>query len=157
MLCCKDPLRATLRTRRVAASERPRSHDLLVHSPAALSSSSPPGVQQHNDLRVQTQDDLRVPITLLSALSAPFLYITFLFQLSSYSLEQTPSDTTPPPRGSCTLPFHLILASPLCTHSFIITGTPEVAVIQNRTSRRGSCMFISLPSFPSRRTINRTF
>ena len=27
---CKDPLRATLRTRRVAASERPRSCDLLI-------------------------------------------------------------------------------------------------------------------------------
>ena len=37
------------------------------------------------------------------------------------------------------VPFHLILAFPLCTHLFTITGTPEVAVtIQTRTSRHGS-------------------
>ena len=35
-------------------------------------------------------------------------------------------------------PFHLILAFPLCTHLFTITGTPEVAItIQTRTSQHG--------------------
>ena len=48
-------------------------------------------------------------------------------------------------------PFYLILSLPLCSYSFTVTGTPEVVfTIQNRTNRRDSCMYISLPSCPSR-------
>ena len=74
---CKDPLRATLRTRRVAATERLRSCDLLIILRSCLLLSrvlitaSCSTTKRPSSL--QTQDDLRVPITLLSAFTAPFL------------------------------------------------------------------------------------
>jgi hypothetical protein len=91
--------------------------------------------------KLATQDDLCVPITVLSALTASPFHFPFLLYLSLHSLGQhlpTPRHYHAAAMGSL---FHLFLAFPLCTYTYPIQspGTPEVAVtIQTSTSRRGS-------------------
>ena len=81
IFCCKDTQRATLRTRRVAASERPRSRDLLIillFSFSYVASSSPPRVQQQNDLQSCKHKTIYAfQSHSFPPLLPPFFYITF--------------------------------------------------------------------------------
>ncbi|KAN0102340.1 hypothetical protein V8E52_012040 [Russula decolorans] len=73
-----------------------------------------------SSLRVRQQDDLRVPITVLSALTASPFHFPFLLYLSLHSLGQH----LPTPRhyhaAAIRSLFHLFLAFPLCTYTYSI-------------------------------------
>ena len=88
---CKDPLRATLRTRRISVSERPQSHDSLIFFCVFLFSfsyllfSSPSCVRQQNNLQACNTRQPTHPNH--SPFRPPFPF-SFLLHLSSHSLGQ---------------------------------------------------------------------
>jgi hypothetical protein len=81
-----------------------------------------PRARQQNALQVATQDenDLRVPIMVLPALTASLRHIPFLFYLSFRALKQrlpTPSRY----RAAAVRSFsYLVLVLPLCTYIYSI-------------------------------------
>jgi hypothetical protein len=76
--------------------------------------------------KLATQDDLRVPIRVLSALTASFFQFSFLLYLSSHSLGQhspTPKDYH---MAAVRSPIYLVLAFPLWTYIYSI-HSPSLA------------------------------
>jgi hypothetical protein len=114
------------------------------------------GLTTRTTLKLVTQDDLHVPITVLSVFTVPLFHIFLLFHLLSCALEQRmPTLKHYHICDSCTLSHLYFSGFPLYTYislSITITGCPEVAItIQDldTANRQRACIPNVLVWIPS--------